>query len=161
MVNDESKLLLNALLYEEGHPRRTQHILKVYALSKLIGEYEKLSNEEMEILKAAAILHDIAIKYCKENYDGDACQQNQKKVIPKLVLEFLKDSNYNNEYIPIITNLVERHHEYENISDKLLQVLIEADLIVNSYENSLSIDEKSKFKEIFKTSAGKKIFEKC
>ena len=33
MKKPETKLLLDALLYEEGHPRRTQHILKVYALA--------------------------------------------------------------------------------------------------------------------------------
>lgn len=63
MINDETHLLYNAMCYEEGHSRRTQHILKVYALAKLLGEQEKLPVEEQQILQAAAILHDIAIKY--------------------------------------------------------------------------------------------------
>lgn len=78
MKNDESRLLREALLFEEGHPRRTQHILKVYALAKLFGEQEGLSRREQRILRAAAILHDIAIKPCKEKY-GDACQENQRR----------------------------------------------------------------------------------
>ena len=45
MRNHESELLYHALCYEEGHPRRTQHILKVYTLAKLLGEKEALSKK--------------------------------------------------------------------------------------------------------------------
>ena len=69
---NEAKLLYDALLYEDGHLRRTQHILKVYGLAKILGELENLPTHEQENLRAAAILHDIAIKFCKEKYD-DGC----------------------------------------------------------------------------------------
>ena len=72
MINHEAHLMNQVLRYEAGHPRRTQHVLKVYALAKLLGEQEQLSVENQQILQAAAILHDIAIKYCKEHYNGDA-----------------------------------------------------------------------------------------
>ncbi len=48
MVDREQTLLLQALLYEQGHPRRTQHILKVYALARLLGTEEALTEEEQE-----------------------------------------------------------------------------------------------------------------
>ena len=73
MNHAETEPLCRALCWEEGHSRRTQHILKVYALAKLLGEREGLSETERETLQAAAILHDIAIRFCKERYDGDAC----------------------------------------------------------------------------------------
>lgn len=57
MSNHESELLYHALCYEEGHPRRTQHILKVYTLAKLLGEKEALSERDRQILQAAAILY--------------------------------------------------------------------------------------------------------
>ena len=60
MINNETHLLYSVLCYEEGHCRRTQHILKVYALAKLFGEQEKISVEDQQILQAAAILHDVA-----------------------------------------------------------------------------------------------------
>ena len=47
MINNETHLLYSVLCYEEGHCRRTQHILKVYALAKLFGEQEKISVEEI------------------------------------------------------------------------------------------------------------------
>lgn len=111
MINDETHLLYNAMCYEEGHSRRTQHILKVYALAKLLGEQEKLPVEEQQILQAAAILHDIAIKYCKEHYNGDASQDNQKQAVPLLVTRFLKEANYLPSYIPRIIDLVICHHD--------------------------------------------------
>ena len=66
MIDHEARLMNQVLKYEAGHPRRTQHVLKVYALAKLLGEQEQLSVEDQQIQQAAAILHDIAIKYCKE-----------------------------------------------------------------------------------------------
>ena len=41
MINNETHLLYSVLCYEEGHCRRTQHILKVYALAKLFGSKKK------------------------------------------------------------------------------------------------------------------------
>ena len=102
MINNETHLLYSVLCYEEGHCRRTQHILKVYALAKLFGEQEKISVEDQQILQAAAILHDVAIKYCKEHYNGDASQNNQKQVVSILVTRFLESANYLPSYVPKI-----------------------------------------------------------
>ena len=55
MQGNESTLLFRALCYEQGHERRTQHILKVYALAKLLGEAEGLDEEQRQLLQAAAI----------------------------------------------------------------------------------------------------------
>ena len=86
-------------------------------------------------MQAAAILHDIAIKYCKDNYDGDASQERQKKEMPHLVNSFLQAANYLPSYIPRILELVEKHHDYDAPKDRTLQILMEADLIINCYEN--------------------------
>ena len=126
MINNEAYLLYSALCYERGHCRRTQHILKVYALAKLLGEQERISTEEQQILQAAAILHDIAIKYCKDNYDGDAGQEKQKKEAPHLVNSFLQEANYLPSYIPRILELVVKHHDYDAPKDRTLQILMEA-----------------------------------
>ena len=131
MINNETQLLYSVLCYEEGHCRRTQHIFKVYALAKLFGEQEKISVEDQQILQAAAILHDVAIKYCKEHYNGDASQNNQKQVVSILVTRFLESANYLPSYVPKIIELVNCYHDYDKPKNKLLQLLMEADLIVN------------------------------
>ena len=90
---DETKLLCDALLFEHGHARRTQHILKVYALAKLIGEAQRLPAWEQRIVQAAAILHDIAIGPCKQKY-GEATQDKQRREAPALVRRFLRAAGY-------------------------------------------------------------------
>lgn len=161
MINNESYLLHSALCYEEGHPRRTQHILKVYALVKLFGEQEKVSVEEQQILQAAAILHDIAIKHCKEHYNGDASLSNQKRAAPLLVAQFLESANYLPSYIPKVIDLVVHHHDYSDPKSRLLQLLMEADLIVNCYENPPDHQKADFIKGIFRTDRGKELLSLC
>ena len=161
MINNEAYLLYSVLCYEGGHCRRTQHILKVYALARLLGEQEKISTEEQQILQAAAILHDIAIKYCKDNYDGDASQERQKKEMPHLVNSFLQAANYLPSYIPRILELVEKHHDYDVPKDRTLQILMEADLIINCYENHPGSEKIKYIKDIFQTSFGKELLDFC
>lgn len=125
MLN-EAKLLYDALLYENGHLRRTQHILKVYGLAKMLGELENLPTHEQENLRAAAILHDIAIKFCKEKYD-DGCPANQRKEAPALARKFLTACGYAEEDLPRITKMIVLHHCYAKIDGKDLQLLVEAE----------------------------------
>lgn len=158
MINNESKLLAEALLYENGHNRRTQHILKVYALAKLLGEQSQLSSKNQKILNAAAILHDIPIKYCKENYNGDASQPNQQKEAPKLVQAFLEKANYSLDYFLPVLELVLKHHDYTSPRSQLLQLLIEADIIINCYESDIEYSKAESFLNIFTSDLGKKLF---
>ena len=118
---NEAKLLYDALLYENGHLRRTQHILKVYGLAKMLGELENLPTHEQENLRAAAILHDIAIKFCKEKYD-DGCPANQRKEAPALARKFLTACGYAEEDLPRITKMIVLHHCYDKIDGKDLQL---------------------------------------
>lgn len=157
--NNEAMLLKEALLYEEGHPRRTQHTLKVYGLAKLFGELEDLPENERIILNAAAILHDIPIKYCKLHYEGDACQENQQKEAPQLVKKFLFQSGYDDLYFQPVLNLILNHHNYSGSREKLLQLLIEADLIINCYESPIAKEKAQALQKIFKTKLGRKMFD--
>ena len=161
MINHEAHLMNQVLRYEAGHPRRTQHVLKVYALAKLLGEQEQLSVENQQILQAAAILHDIAIKYCKEHYNGDASQNHQQRESPHRVQRFLSEANYLPAYIPQITELVLHHHVYELTKSQLLQLLMEADLIVNCYESELRPEKAESIQQIFQTATGKELLELC
>lgn len=161
VINNESHLLHSALCYEEGHPRRTQHILKVYALARLLGEQENLSVEEQQILQAAAILHDIAIKHCKEHYNGDASQDNQKQAAPLLVTRFLEEAGYLPSDIPAVIDLVLHHHDYDAPKSRLLQLLMEADLIVNCYEERPDGEKAERIRLLFQTDRGKELLALC
>lgn len=158
MDDQEQTLLLSALLYEQGHPRRTQHILKVYTLARLLGEGENLAQDERRILNAAAILHDIPIRYCKLHCGGDAGQENQRRAAPKLVEQFLTQAGYRAEDTPQVLELVLRHHDYSAPHGGLLGLLIEADLIVNSYETDPSEKQLDVWENLFESEAGKALF---
>ena len=60
-----NEILIEALKFENGHIRRTQHILKVHSLAKLFAEKLGL-DKALKLLEIAAILHDIGIKSCKD-----------------------------------------------------------------------------------------------
>jgi len=126
-----------------------------------VGEREKISVEDQQILQAAAILHDVAIKYCKEHYNGDASQNNQKQVVSILVTRFLESANYLPSYVPKIIELVNCHHDYDKPKNKLLQLLMEADLIVNCYENRPDYKKAEYIKKIFQTDGGKELMALC
>lgn len=158
---NESNLLFQVLCYEEGHIRRTQHILKVYALVKMMGELKGLSLEQRQILQAASILHDIGIKYCKENFDGDASISRQKEVACTLVSNFLLSSQYPRDYIPETTKLVEEHHNYGSKNNTLLQILIEADLLINYFEENTNLEYVNFMQSFFQTNTGKELLNKC
>ncbi len=150
------RLLRAALQYEKGHSRRSRHILSVLGLCELIADGESLSQEAREIIFAAAILHDIPIRYCKEVY-GDACQENQRREVGKLVPEFLQKAGYPPEAAEKVLPLVLCHHCYEETIDSLLQILMEADLLVNLLEGEpISSDFARHF---FKTKTGRELLD--
>lgn len=154
---NEALLLKEAMLFEEGHSRRTRHILSVYGFAKIIGESENLSAKDLQILLASAILHDIAIKYCKQKYNGDACQENQRKEAPQLAKNFLRKANYPESYDEEIIYLIKTHHCYNAINTKLQQLLIEADLIVNCIEAEKPSQKAKSVAYLFKTDTGKQL----
>ena len=51
----------SAVSYDRGDPKRINHFMKVYAFAGLIGRKEGISGRELDILEAAAVLHDIGI----------------------------------------------------------------------------------------------------
>ncbi|MDO4623619.1 MAG: HD domain-containing protein [Eubacteriales bacterium] len=154
-MDREQILLKNALLYEGGHRRRTEHILKVYGLTRLIAVSEKVSDSELAILSAAAILHDIPIKRCKEVY-GDACQENQRSMAPEMVSGMMQEAGYEVQMVEPVLQLVLRHHRYDEEPSNRLRILMEADLLIN-YLEDMDRDKLEKRKGIFKSSSGREL----
>ncbi len=145
-----------ALGYEQGHSRRSLHILSVLRLTQLIADGEGVTGEEREALLAAAILHDIPIRYCKEAY-SDACQANQRREAVWMVPEFLQKAGYPPQTAQQVLPLVLGHHRYEETPGPLLQILMEADLLVNRLEGEPVAPEFAR--RFFKTETGKGLLE--
>ena len=159
MLNNEPKLLKDVLLYENGHIRRTKHILMVHSLTKSIGSEEGLTLEQQQIVQSAAILHDIAIKKCKRKYNDASIEKQKLECIP-VAKKFLKACNYVPSYTEKILNLIYHHHDYGAYKGIEHQVLIEADLIVNCLENRNHKEKAADVAVHFHTRTGKELLHK-
>lgn len=157
---NHNKLLLEMIQYYTGDPARIQHFLKVYEFSKIIGELENLDQKTQNILEAAAIVHDIGIKKSEEVY-GDSAGKHQEELGPAIAENLLRRLGYQSDMVDRISYLVGHHHTYKDIQGLDYQILVEADFLVNLYEDhSPKSAVESAFQKIFKTESGKNICKK-
>ncbi len=147
-------LILKMCAYEEGEVKRVNHFLKVYGLAKAIGEGEGLPAEVLDILEAAAIVHDIGIKVSLEKY-GSSAGPYQEKEGPAIAREMLAELGFAPALVDRVCYLVGHHHTYDAIDGMDYQALVEADFLVNIFEGGM---EKPAIREvrknIFKTETG-------
>lgn len=152
-----SSLIDEMIAYDKGDPRRIQHFMKVHDFARTIGQLEGLDDDTLYILESAAVVHDIGIHVCEEKY-GSCEGKLQENEGPALAKEMLERLGYEQEVIDRVCYLVGHHHTYTNIDDMDYQILVEADFLVNLYEDKVSLDAVHKaYQNIFKTESGKKI----
>lgn len=157
---NHNRLVMEMIQYYEGDPARIQHFLKVYEFSKLMGELEGLDEKTRNILEAAALVHDIGIKKSEELY-GDSAGKHQEELGPEIAEEMLKGLAYPEDLIERVSYLVGHHHTYSDIQGLDYQILVEADFLVNLYEDhSPKTAVESALKKIFKTESGRDILQK-
>ena len=151
-------LFMDMIAYYDGDPKRIQHFTKVHSYARLIGIGEELDDASLFILEAAAYTHDIGIRVAEEKYGrGDGKLQEQEG--PIIAQKMLSQLGFENYIVERICFLIGHHHTYENIDGLDYQILVEADFLVNLYEDDAgnrAIDKA--YKRIFKTETGKKIF---
>lgn len=149
-----AKLMNMMTEYFNGDPKRIQHFTKVYAYAKNIGVLENIDSDTAFILETAAIVHDIGIKKGEEKY-GRCDGKIQEELGPYEAEKILKKCDYSKEVIRRVKYLVGHHHTYSGIDGIDYQILVEADFIVNMYEDNADIESvKSVLGKIFKTKAG-------
>ena len=152
-----SSLIDEMIAYDKGDPRRIQHFMKVHDFARMIGQLESLDEQTLYILESAAVVHDIGIHVCEEKY-GSCEGKLQEKEGPALAKELLERLGYEQEVINRICYLVGHHHTYTNITGIDYQILVEADFLVNLYEDKVSLDAVHKaYQNIFKSESGRKI----
>ena len=150
-------LFLKMIAYYAGDPKRIQHFTKVHSYAKLIGEREQLSPEELYILEAAAYTHDIGIKPAEEKY-GSSEGKLQEQEGPEVACEMLTRLGFAKDVIERVCYLIGHHHTYTGIEGRDYQILVEADFLVNMYEDGLAKESvKTAYDNIFRTEAGRLI----
>jgi uncharacterized protein len=151
-------ILITAMIeYYSGDPKRIQHFIKVHSFAELIGLGEKLDGNTMLILEAAAVVHDIGIKAAEEKF-GRCDGKLQEQEGPALAKEKLEKVGFEKDVIDRVSYLVGHHHTYKNIDGADYQILVEADFLVNLYEDSLPQEAVvSAYNRIFKTKTGRRL----
>lgn len=150
-------LILEMIQYYTGDPRRIQHFIKVHDFARTIGKLESIDNQTLFVLETAAIVHDIGIKVCEEKYSS--CEGKlQEQEGPAVAEPMLKRIGFDEEVINRVCYLIGHHHTYDNMDGMDYQILVEADFLVNLYEDAASIDAvENAYQKIFRTESGKKI----
>lgn len=154
-----SSLIKAMILYNGTDAPRIQHFLKVYAFAKTIGEDETLDQKTREILEVASVVHDIGIKISEAKY-GKSTGKTQEKEGPAEAEKLLKDLGYESSLIERVCYLVGHHHTYHQIEGMDYQILVEADFLVNIYEDQMTQSAIEKIRtSIFRTKTGTELLE--
>ena len=140
--------------YFAGDIRRINHFLKVYAFDKVIGELEELPDDTQTILELAALTHDIGIKVSERKYQSAAGHYQQQEG-PAEARGLLMPLGIGTQTVERVCWLIAHHHTYDNIGALDYQILVEADFLVNIYEDAMSSEAVETIeKRIFRTAAG-------
>ncbi|MDD3221140.1 MAG: HD domain-containing protein [Clostridia bacterium] len=154
MKNQLNELYNSMVCYYSGDPKRIQHFIKVHSFARLIGEMEELDSDTLTTLEAAAYVHDIGIKPAELKY-GSSNGKLQEQEGPSAARHMLSHLNFSAEKIDRICYLVGHHHTYTNIDGLDYQILVEADFLVNLFEDGESKETAERvLNKIFKTSFG-------
>ena len=150
--------VINAMIaYDAGDPMRIHHFLKVHAFARLIGQEERLDPHTQFTLETAAVVHDIGIHRAEAVY-GSSHGKYQEELGPAEAEALLTGLDWPRGVIERIMYLVGHHHTYDHIDGPDYQILVEADFLVNLYEDEVSPDAVCKaYEKIFRTECGKKI----
>ena len=156
MLNEQ--LILKMIDFNKGDAKRIQHFIKVYEYAHLIGKLEGLDEKVQKILDIASIMHDIGIRPSEEKY-GRCDGKLQEQEGPIVAQKMLSELGFENYLIERICYLIGHHHTYTNVDGLDYQVLIEADFLVNLYEDDANRSAVMKaYENIFRTQTGRNIF---
>lgn len=135
-----SRLMGEMIKYDSGDVRRIQHLVKVHDFAHIIGIAEGLSEEGLFVLEAAAILHDVGIHAAEAKY-GNCSGKYQEELGPDEARKVLSEvEGFSAEQIERICWLIAHHHTYSDVTSKDHRILLEADFLVNSFEDNISND---------------------
>ena len=149
-----SQIIKKSIEYDESDPRRICHFLKVHSFAKTIGEIEMLEKNVQEVLEISAILHDIGIHNCEQKYNSTAGNYQEIEG-PIVALKILEEFDIPKEIIERVCYLIGHHHTYASIDGFDYQILVEADFLVNIYEDNMNENQINSIKDrIFKTKTG-------
>ncbi len=144
---------MNALY--AGDPRRIQHYTKVHSYAAFLGREAGLDGHTQETLEIAALTHDIAIHRCEELY-GHCMGKFQEKHSQEVAQPFLQGLGVDQVVIDRVCFLLSHHHTFTDVDSVDWRILLEADFLVNGFEENLPENAlRQAYETVFQTPAGK------
>ena len=157
-MKDRIQKLFLAMIDFDRDADLIQHFTKVHSYCTLIAAREGVDEHTAEVLEAAALVHDIGIPVCNQKY-GSHPGNLQEKEGPPLARQILSQLDFTEAEIDRVCTLVGEHHTYLPMDGIDHQILVEADFIVNSFENELLRPAcQNVYNKIFRTEAGKRVY---
>ncbi|MGN0071817.1 MAG: HD domain-containing protein [Atopobiaceae bacterium] len=150
--------------YDKGDPKRIHHFVKVRTFARDIAEAEGVDKRTAYIVEAAAIVHDAGIHESERIY-GNAGGKHQEELGPDVARPLLEKAGYAPAVVERICWLIAHHHTYADIQGADYQILVEADFLVNIYEDAPEDAEARRHmaeqakSHIFRTATGTKLLE--
>lgn len=140
--------------YFETDVSRINHALKVYGFASCIARKEQLPENELLIVDITAILHDIGVKEAELKYNSTNGKYQEIEG-PPIAKGFLEELEIDKKIIDRVCFIIGNHHSYQKIDDTDFQVIVEADFLVNIFEEKMTDSSiKSIRQKYFKTTTG-------
>ena len=153
-------VLSSMIDYFGNDVRRINHALKVYGFASTICRSENLDNNLIMITEIASVLHDIGIPISEKKYNSCAGKYQEIEG-PPVAREILENLKLDAKIIDRVCYLIGNHHTYTKIDDIDFQILVEADFLVNIFEDEFTIDAIKSVKEKYiKTNTCRHIIER-
>lgn len=154
-MQDVAAMALDKMIaYFQGDARRINHALKVHGFARSIAAQEGLHGDGLVALEVAAVLHDIGIKVSEEKYRS-AAGKYQELEGPPVARKLLAETGLAATLVERICHLIGHHHSYGAIDGLDFQILVEADFLVNAFEDNLDREALLAVRDkYFKTAAG-------
>ena len=150
-----NEIFLRAARYNAGDAKRIQHLTKVHSFARSIALSEGLPPDELFTLEVAALLHDIGIKSAEAQY-GRCDGKLQEELGPPVARKLLEGLGLAESCVERVCFLIGHHHTYNSIDSVDWRILVEADFLVNLFEDCASKEAvKAAYRTVFCTTSGK------
>ena len=150
-------VFLRMIDYYTADPKRIAHFTKVYSFAALIAELEQADEHTQLIVSLSALVHDIGIKPSEQKY-GSSAGSYQELEGPPAAEQLLNSVGVPADVVERVCWLVGHHHTYNIPRELDYQILVEADFLVNAYEDEMYDSAiRHTLDKIFRTNAGMRL----
>lgn len=152
------QLTLAMMSHDRGNAHRIHHFLMVHGFAALLGRMEGFDDRQQLILEAAALCHDIGIRLAMEQH-GQVTPNLHETLGCAAAGTMLRELGFQEDITAQVAGLVGRHHSWQEGVEPELQLLIEADALVNLHAHRDSQEAKQKtFDGVFVSRSGRQVF---